>query len=98
MCRHRRPRWVVIFLRSPIATDPRQVMSGMERQIAELSGREESTTSLARESKQKARETRLPVAPTRGKLPTMGTSFLCSGSLPSLSDLFLFYFFEFVLL
>ncbi|CAM9212001.1 unnamed protein product, partial [Laminaria digitata] len=33
-----------------------QVMSGMERQIAELSSREESTTSTARESKQKVED------------------------------------------
>ncbi|CAN0431123.1 unnamed protein product, partial [Discosporangium mesarthrocarpum] len=31
-------------------------MSGMERQIAELTGREENTQSLARESKQKVED------------------------------------------
>lgn len=75
-----------------IATAPRKVMSGMERQIAELSGREESTKSLARESKQKARETGSSVVPTYCKLSTMRTSFLCAGS-PS--PHFLFYFLVF---
>lgn len=84
MCRRRRLRWEVISLRSSIATAPRQVMSGMERQIAELSGREESTTSLARESKQKAREIRFVCGADSRKTAHHGREFSMLRLLPLL--------------
>lgn len=41
-----------------------QVMSGLERQIAKLSSREQSTTSIAKESKQKVGRSRRDSRPS----------------------------------
>lgn len=49
-----RPAFFVFFALVRVCAG--QVMSGMEKQIADLSSREESNTGIAKESKQKVRE------------------------------------------